>query len=158
MQIPLDRAGKTCDGWIGRTDRGSYGTRPDDRRQTRAACGLGTPRGRGIVAEVDRDMLHFTCDLCGKELLPGDDRRYVVRVEVYAAHDPAELTEADLDQDHMDEVSQILEEMEEDGADPDQSAPAFKKFRYDLCPDCHKKFLRDPLNKEAAQKFHFSEN
>ena len=103
-------------------------------------------------------MQHFTCDLCGKELLPGDDRRYVVRVEVYAAHDPAELTEADLDQDHMDEVSQILEEMEEDGADPDQSAPAFKKFRYDLCPDCHKKFLRDPLNKEAAQKFHFSEN
>jgi hypothetical protein len=103
-------------------------------------------------------MQHFTCDLCGKEMLPGDDRRYVVRIEAYAAHDPAEITEADLDQDHMDEVSQMLEEMEDQAADPDASAPAFKQFRYDLCPDCHTKFVRDPLNKEAAQKFHFSEN
>ncbi len=101
-------------------------------------------------------MLHFTCDLCGKEMLPGDDHRYVVRMEVYAAHDPAELTEADLDEDHMELVSQML--ADEEHADPDATAPAFKKFRYDLCPECHKKFLRDPLNKESAQKFHFSEN
>ena len=101
-------------------------------------------------------MLHFTCDLCGKEMLPGDDRRYVIRMEVYAAHDPAELTEADLDADHMDEISQML--ADEESPDPDQVNPAFKQFRYDLCPDCHKKFVRDPLGKESAQKFHFSEN
>src|SRR4051812_38446828 len=103
-------------------------------------------------------MLHFTCDLCGKELAAGDDRRYVVRMEVYAAHDPAELTEADLDQDHMDEISQLLAEMEDQPDDPGAAAPDAKTLRYDLCPDCHKKFLRDPLSKEAAQKFHFSEN
>jgi hypothetical protein len=27
-----------------------------------------------------------------------------------------------------------------------------------MCPECRKRYLRDPLNKEAAQKFHFSEN
>ena len=35
-------------------------------------------------------MLHVTCDLCGKELRPGEDHRYVVKLEVFAAPDPAE--------------------------------------------------------------------
>lgn len=103
-------------------------------------------------------MLHITCDLCGKELLPGDDHRYVVKLEVFAAHDPTEITEADLDEDHMEAVSQLLRDMEEGDADEPQLAPTYKKFRYDLCPGCHKKFLRDPLGKEASQKFDFSEN
>jgi hypothetical protein len=100
-------------------------------------------------------MRHFSCDLCGKPIGCGDDRRYVVKVEVYAAHDPAELTDDDLDVDHMEEVSQMLTEAEDN---PSELPPSFKQFRYDLCPDCHTKFLRDPLNKEAAQKFDFSEN
>jgi hypothetical protein len=103
-------------------------------------------------------MLHVTCDLCGKELTPGDDHRYVVKMEVFAAHDPSEITEADLDDDHMEAVSQLLRDTEESLSDPDSDAPAYKNFRYDLCPECHKKFVRDPLSKEAAQKFDFSEN
>jgi hypothetical protein len=35
--------------------------------------------------------------------------------------------------------------------------PACKRIRYDLCRDCQKKYLRDPLNREAAQNFDFSE-
>jgi hypothetical protein len=100
-------------------------------------------------------MQHFSCDLCGKAMGCGDDRRYVVKLEVFAAHDPSKLTDDDLDTDHMEEVSQMLSEAEESAAEP---APAYKQFRYDLCPDCHSKFLRDPLNKESAQKFDFSEN
>jgi hypothetical protein len=103
-------------------------------------------------------MLHVTCDLCGKELRPGDDHCYVVKMEVYAAHDPAEITEADLDEDHMEAVSQLLREMEDNLADPDLVEPASRSFRYDLCPECRNKFVRDPLGKDAAQKFDFSEN
>jgi hypothetical protein len=102
-------------------------------------------------------MLHITCDLCGKEILPGEDSRYVVKLEVYAAHDPTEITDADLDEDHMEAVSQLLRDME-DNLEDSELAPAYKKFRYDLCPECQKKFVRDPLGKEAAQKFDFSEN
>lgn len=102
-------------------------------------------------------MLHITCDLCGKELLPGDDHHFVVKIEVFAAQDPTEITEADLDEDHMEAVSELLQEMEDNPTEA-ELAPAFKKFRYDLCPVCHKKFLRDPLAKETAQKFDFSEN
>ena len=102
-------------------------------------------------------MLHVTCDLCGKELRTEADHRYVVKIEAFAAHDPAEITEADLDEDHMEAVSQLLRDMEDNLAGPEMVAP-YKNFRYDLCPECHKKFVRDPLGRETAQKFDFSEN
>lgn len=103
-------------------------------------------------------MLHYTCDLCGKEMMPGDDRRYSVKMEVFAAHDPAELTEADLEQDHMDEISDMLDDLQDRDESPEEPAPSYKKLQFDLCPGCHKKFLGDPLGKESAPKFHFSEN
>lgn len=102
-------------------------------------------------------MLHITCDLCGKDILPGVDHRYVVKMECYAAHDPTEITEADLDEDHMEAVSQLLQDME-DNLEDSELAPSYKKFRFDLCPECQKKFVRDPLSKETSQKFDFSEN
>lgn len=102
-------------------------------------------------------MQHFTCDLCGRKLRPGDDQRYVVKMEAYAAYDPTEITEADLDEDSIEAVSELLQNKEEDELDTEMIEP-YKKMSYDLCPDCHKRFLRDPLNKEAAQKFHFSKN
>jgi hypothetical protein len=103
-------------------------------------------------------MLRVTCDLCGKDLSPGEDQRYVVKMEVFAAHDPAKITEADLDEDHLEAVSELLRDADDGSLDPEVSAPAYRHFRYDLCPDCHKKFVHDPLGKEAAQKFDFSEN
>src|SRR5437763_15213011 len=103
-------------------------------------------------------MLHVTCDLCGKELPPGDDHRYVVKIEVFAAHDPAEITEADLDEDHMEAISQMIQDMDEL-----EEVEAFEadahNFRYDLCPACRKRYLRAPLSKEAAvAKLDFSDN
>jgi hypothetical protein len=103
-------------------------------------------------------MLRVTCDLCGKELAPGHDHRFVVKMEVFAAHDPAKITESDLDDDHMEAVSELLRDMEDNPEDPDVVEPAYKHFRYDLCPECHTRFVRDPLGKESAQKFDFSEN
>jgi hypothetical protein len=105
-------------------------------------------------------MLHITCDLCGKELRTGQDY-YVVKIEVFAKHDPAQLTEADLEEDHMEAVSQLLREMDDEEV-ADAIEPARHNLRYELCPECRQRYLRDPLNKElnkeAAQKFDFSEN
>jgi hypothetical protein len=100
-------------------------------------------------------MLHITCDLCGKTLVPGPGRRYVVRMEVYPAGEPGTLSDADLDLDALEGTEQELEETED--TSPDLS-PATKSLRYDLCSNCHAKFLADPLGRETAQKFDFSEN
>ena len=99
-------------------------------------------------------MLHYSCDLCGRDLTEENAGRYVIQMEVFAAHDPAELTEADLSDDHLEEMGQLLRDADETDLEP---APAFKKMRYDLCPTCHVKFLADPLNRES-HKFDFSTN
>jgi hypothetical protein len=102
-------------------------------------------------------MLHFTCDLCGKELQPGEDQRYVVKMETFAAQDPAEITEADLDEDHMEAVSKLLRDETEHGLEP-ELVEASKNLRFDMCQECYQKFLRDPLGREHVQKLYFSQN
>lgn len=101
-------------------------------------------------------MVHVTCDLCGKQLRQGDDH-FVVKLEVYPAHDPTEITEADLDSDHMEEISQLLCQAE-DLSEAEQVVPTTQHRRYDLCSGCREKFLRDPLGREVPQKLDFSDN
>jgi hypothetical protein len=100
-------------------------------------------------------MLHFTCDHCGKDLRPGEEQRFVIKIEAYAAEDPCVITEADLEEDHMEAVSDLIRDMEDSGTD---IVEPNKKFRYDLCADCHKRFLQDPLGKETTHKLFFSQN
>jgi hypothetical protein len=122
-----------------------------------AALRIWTKRG-AQAQEAKASMLHITCDLCGKELSPGQDDRYVVKIEAFAAHDQGKLTEADLDDDHMEAVSELLQDMAGQADDAEAFPPASKHFRFDLCPNCHQKFVRDPLSKDASQKFDFSKN
>jgi hypothetical protein len=102
-------------------------------------------------------MVHFSCDLCGKEMCDGQDR-FVVKIEVFAAGEPATLTEADLDEDNLEAVAQQLQDTEDDDTSPaDDSSTS--NFRFDLCPTCRKRYERAPLARDAsAQKFDFSEN
>jgi hypothetical protein len=100
--------------------------------------------------------MRVTCDLCGKDLRSGEDLHFVVKLEVYASHDPSELTEADLDQDHIEAISELLQEIDELPHDP--FPPATQQLRYDLCSCCRQRFLRDPLGKDASTKLYFSEN
>ena len=102
-------------------------------------------------------MLHYSCDLCGKELLVEEDLRYVAKIEVFAAYDPLEITEEDLEEDHMEEISQLIKQMD-DMDDQELEDQVYKSFRFDLCPECHKKFLKDPLSREAARSIDFSKN
>ena len=91
-------------------------------------------------------MVHYTCDLCGKELRAGAEARYILKIETSAAQDPAELTAADLEDDHLEVIGAMLQEME-DGETADLPATN-KKLQYDLCADCHQRYLRDPLGKK----------
>ena len=102
-------------------------------------------------------MVHFTCDLCGKDLTATGDPRYVVKIEAYAGFDPNLITEDDLDEDPMEAVSELLQREETVNSD-DLAPPVQKGFRFDLCPACHVKFLKDPLGKEFLRSFDFSKN
>ncbi len=102
-------------------------------------------------------MVHFTCDLCGKDLTATGEKRFVVKISAYAGFDPAEITEDDLDDDHLEAVSQILQR-DEGASSEELEADLYKGFRYDLCPCCHGKFIKDPLNRDILRSLNFSEN
>ena len=38
-------------------------------------------------------MVHFTCDLCGKDLTTTGEARYVVKIAAYAGFDPTEMAD-----------------------------------------------------------------
>ncbi len=89
-------------------------------------------------------MISFTCDMCGKPLLVDEETRYVVKIEVYAAYDPMELTEDDINEDHSDELCRLCEQME--AMDPDEAEDSvYRTFQLDLCPECQKDYLKNPL-------------
>ena len=102
-------------------------------------------------------MLQVICDFCGKEVRPEEDNHYVIKIETFPTQDPNEITEADLDEDHLQAVSEIITEMQ---GDPDNCPlpEATKFFRYDLCTCCHEKFLRDPLGRTQSLHLDFSNN
>jgi hypothetical protein len=102
-------------------------------------------------------MVHFTCDLCGKDMTTSGEGRYVVKMEAYPGFDPNEIKEDDLDDDPMEAVSQLLQHDEDLGSEAVAKAQAMG-FRFDLCPSCHHKFVRDPLGKETMHQFDFSKN
>jgi len=102
-------------------------------------------------------MIHFTCDMCGKTLLAEEDTRYVVKVDVYAAYDPMELTAKDLEDDRTDEIHDLLDEMADTGAE-DLEDQVYKTFRFDLCPECHAAYLNDPLGRATRLRARFGQN
>lgn len=89
-------------------------------------------------------MVHFTCDMCGKELLVDEETRFVVNVEVHAAYDPMEITEADLESDIDEEIRELVNEMKEMDAE-ELEDQVRKTFRFDLCPSCWEQYIADPL-------------
>jgi hypothetical protein len=95
-------------------------------------------------------MIHFRCDLCGKDLPAKGDTRFVVRISAYPGGRPDQITEDDLDDDHMEELSEALRR--EDGTCSEAlDGHGFKGFRFDLCPGCHKRFVSDPLGRELSR-------
>ena len=100
-------------------------------------------------------MLHFSCDLCG---IPLDDQRFVIQLEAYPAFDPDQLEAADLDTDHLQQVAHELEANGPSDGLMHPDACETKKLRFDMCPRCYHKFLRDPLGRDTARRMSFSKN
>ncbi len=101
-------------------------------------------------------MIHYSCDRC-RRTLESDELRYVVRLEIAATIDGNGVDDWEDDRDHLLEVDEILElaeslESELVGAD------VHERRKFDLCPDCYRKFVRNPLGCEIASPVEFSDN
>ena len=101
-------------------------------------------------------MLHFSCDRCKREL-ERDDLRYVVKIEIHAAMDPVNESEVEDDRDHLMEIEDILENALDEECDA-IGDDIFQRRRYDLCPDCYRRFVQNPLGREVKVSLGFSKN
>lgn len=100
-------------------------------------------------------MIRYVCDLCGREIHPDRDIRYQVKIEVRAAFEPVTDEEPD-DRDHLEEIHEILAALNQLGEEALETPE--KTFQFDLCPECRKRFLRDPLGRDALKILGFSKN
>jgi hypothetical protein len=102
-------------------------------------------------------MISYSCDLCKRNIDPEQDLRYVVKIEISAAFDPLSSEEEECDRDHLEEIQDILQRLE-DGQCDEISEDVFQELRFDLCPECRKKFVKNPLGREVAKLLGFSKN
>ena len=102
-------------------------------------------------------MIHYSCDRCKRVIDPVDDVRYVVRMEVQSVMDTAEIDEVDDDRDHLLEIHEILERLDDDESEL-VGDDIYQRRRFDLCPDCYRKFMKNPVGREAAAQLGFSQN
>jgi hypothetical protein len=90
-------------------------------------------------------MSDLACDRCGRSLLAFEDVRYKLEIKVYAAYDPLEISEKELEErDHDAEIKRLIELMEKRDQD-ELEAEVYKEFAFDLCLRCQKEFVKEPL-------------
>jgi hypothetical protein len=102
-------------------------------------------------------MIHFSCDRCKRVIDSEQELRYIVRMEIEAVMDPIHEQEPQDDRDHLLEIDEILERV---GASECDSLgdDIYQKRRYDLCPQCFRKFNNNPLAREKKTALGFSHN
>lgn len=100
-------------------------------------------------------MIHYTCDLCKRALDPTRDLRYVVRIEISAAFDPVVSEEEEEDRDYLEEIQDMLEHLE-DNPNAEISEDVYQELRFDLCPECRKRFCKNPLGRSPAKVLDYS--
>jgi len=94
-------------------------------------------------------MIIYRCDGCGRAMRQGD-LRYIVTIDVRAAYDEIQIGLADLVRDHRQEILALLEKLKDrDPAELEEQV--YKKLQRDLCPACHRAYIREPLRFHPEQ-------
>lgn len=102
-------------------------------------------------------MIHYSCDRCNQKIASQDEFRYVVRMEVRAALDLGTGLDNEADRDPLMELHEILESAEDAESDL-VDEDVYQQLRYDLCPECYRKLMRNPVGREQSVEFNFSKN
>lgn len=102
--------------------------------------------------------IHYTCDLCGNSIHVEHEVRYEVNIEVKAAFEVTESSGHDFSGNLQDEMNELLDMMEDMDRE-DVENGVYKSFRFDLCNECRKRYLKDPLLRAPfLRRLGFSEN
>lgn len=88
-------------------------------------------------------MIRYECDRCRVRLGANDPRRFIVKLEVYAAAGHVDLT-PDPHADPQREMDEIIKSLS--AADPDEiEDQTYRCLRFDVCDTCRRSLLANPL-------------
>ena len=102
-------------------------------------------------------MIHYSCDRCKRLIDTEEELRYSVKLEVSAAMEPIAADDFEDDRDHLLEVHEILERLD-DLEDDNIGDDIYQKKHYDLCSSCYREFIKNPLGREQPVHLGFSQN
>lgn len=88
-------------------------------------------------------MIRYECDKCGASLHSNDNRRYIVKLEIYAAAGHMELAPDELS-DPQRELEAVMKHLAQADADEIEDQ-TYRSFRFDLCDACRKLLIAHPL-------------
>jgi len=89
---------------------------------------------------------------------PENDLRYVVKVESYVALEPVNADEFEGDRDHLLEIQEIIERLEDSEEPLEQNDTVYQKQRYDMCARCYREYIKNPVGRTRPTHIEFSEN
>ena len=101
-------------------------------------------------------MIHHSCDRCKRMIDRAEDARHVVRIEVETPLDLSSLEDLEEDRDYLNELNDVLEDLDVDDESLMEMLP--QRMQFDLCPDCYRKFISDPLGADTRVPVGFSRN
>jgi len=102
-------------------------------------------------------MIHYSCDRCQRLIETEDEIRYVVRLEVEAKLGENVFSDQDEERDHLLEIHEILERRDEEN-DSLADDEVYDRKRFDLCTECYKAYLRNPIGRDVMKHVDFSQN
>lgn len=94
-------------------------------------------------------MVQYQCDGCRIPMEKGA-LRYTVTIDVRAAYDKLQIGLMDLIRDHRAEMLALLEQLRDRSA-TEIEEQVYKQITLDLCPQCQKAFIKDPLRFDAQE-------
>lgn len=72
------------------------------------------------------------------------ERRYIARIQVYAAPDPVQISLEDLLTDQRAQMEALLRQCEQ-MTEEELMRDVYVELQFDLCRACQRAFLADPL-------------
>ena len=136
------------------------------QRKKQFACGQLDSRCRITVAHTSSDsfrfprefsiVIHYSCDRCKREIDHSTDLRYTVTIEIEAALDGPDHELVD-DPDHLDDIQDMLNSADElcSSVFDDE---VYQRKQFDLCKDCFRQYIKNPLSRESTTPMGFSKN
>jgi hypothetical protein len=124
-----------------------------------------------MLRELESPMIHYTCDRCKRTIDPETEPRYIVEIDVRMVNAVEPIDE---ENDEIDQLAELHDQLQREVNaelgiglnDSHEPSPEMTVLgdceegpeQFDLCQHCHELFTNNPLGKEIAVGFGFSNN